>query len=748
MSLVHQYVVSCMVFAPLFFAVLSLFFPSGIAGHLAALAGSGLSLLASLHILWWSFLSASRPNLIQASDWIPQTGIRYIVGVDQISLIPVLLITSIVFLLLLKAPRKGTLRDRHETAFLLYLEGCFLGMLVSLDLALLSFFCQAVAPAVFLHSGQGASGDRIDPPARQAALFLAATTLLILMALSLGAAHKQQFGFRSFAFVDLYRLTTPLAHLFWPGCFLGLLLALPGIIRVLPRGKRCFFFQAGAVGALAVPGLLRFIAPLFSDPGFLQEAMALQPDPTLSAQTGPQPHPILPPGFAIPALALLSFAILMLSARGIRRKSLSFKIKVMAAGLIILAGMLLTATGNSLIQITGGFELVSIGASIIAIFWPGNRQSREGACKLFFTSSISIALVTTGLGILSSQITDPGSSALWSLLQGDQATVQGGGLASGAVALLISGLACQLALVPFHLWVPDAYEALPAAIVGLVETFIRLIMALTMIKASLILNSYDTGLCPAILEFLAWGSVFAGSVMALVQTSLKRFLAWTTIAQGGFLTIACCNTQLLNIPSPASVLYFGFSHCSASLLICAILASLEDQSKTNDQIDDLKGLSSTCPFRALALSTALISLAGISPTTGFFAKVLVACEALDKGMHLPVFVGMILTSLSALGPLRIIAAMYFSDTGKSLCHENPGLKGSFLPILLIPGLLGAGILLPGALVNQFSAEYSLIAQHLNYRRGFKSENSGITQPAKSPPEPAERSSRPITAPTE
>jgi NADH-quinone oxidoreductase subunit N len=340
---------------------------------------------------------------------------------------------------------------------------------------------------------------------------------------------------------------------------------------------------------------------------------------------------------------------------------LYFKMRFMPAGaftvLLMLAtlGSVVLISSSHFVSLFLGIELISIPLVVMAAY---DRRSRgiEAGFKYLVLSSVSSAVLLFGIALLYA-----GSGSL--LFGTTIASFQHlGALAPvhhiGA-ALLIAGLGFKLGLVPFHVWVPDVYEGAPAPVT---------IFAATMSKAAVItvlLRLFP----PPIIESdrflfilfaaLSIASMTFGNLLALRQQSVKRMLAYSTIAHNGYLLVAFLSDGLL---AQTAVLLYLFFTVVTNLAVFGIVSLLSGNDADADDMNGYTGLAWRRPGIALVLSVAILSLLGIPLTAGFIAKFSLVAAGMGS-MHLvPVLALVINTAVSAYYYLRVIMTM-FKDPG-------------------------------------------------------------------------------------
>ncbi len=379
-------------------------------------------------------------------------------------------------------------------------------------------------------------------------------------------------------------------------------------------------------------------------------------------------------------------------------KSKFFRGEILSLYSFCVAGMLVMVASSDIITLFVGLEIASICLYVLAGYTDPNRKSQEGAIKYFVLGSFGTALLLMGFALIYSAT---GLINLKDLVVqipklADHRWVQLGSI------FLVSGLAFKLAMAPFHLWAPDTYEASPTGITAFMATSVKVMMivfAFRLFSQGLI-GAFAVWL-PA-LVFLAMSSMIIGNMMALVQSSLKRMLAYSSIAHGGYMSLGLCalGTNSLELPL-SSVMFYLVSYSLVSLCAFGIIMWLESGVE-NLTLQDIQGLSTKHPWAALCLAASMFALAGMPPTGGFIAKLFVFKAALDSQLYSLVLVGALGSALSLFYYLRVIVKMYMTKPHATLSALSPK------PSLILACLLGTivvtvlllGTILPEALFQQ------------------------------------------------
>lgn len=326
---------------------------------------------------------------------------------------------------------------------------------------------------------------------------------------------------------------------------------------------------------------------------------------------------------------------------------------------LTLAGMMVMVSSVNLLTIFVGLEIFSLGTYALIGYVEPSRRSQEAAIKYFVLGSFAAALLLFGFAFI---YAGTGSLNLSTIAE-QLANSPTNNLVRIAAVFIIAGLSFKLALVPCHLWTPDAYQGAPTAITAFMATTAKAVVILLAIRL-LTLGITDIWL-PIVVVF-AGLSMIVGNMLALAQTSIKRLFAYSSIAHGGYLALALAaiakNPALNDVSYVGEVVgnlfYYIQAYCLMSLGAFAVIMSLAND---NLQIDDLAGLAKRHPFMSFALAAFALAFAGMPPTVGFFAKFLVFKSALTAELYTLVMIAVIGSGISFYYYLRIIVQMYFRE---------------------------------------------------------------------------------------
>jgi NADH-quinone oxidoreductase subunit N len=377
---------------------------------------------------------------------------------------------------------------------------------------------------------------------------------------------------------------------------------------------------------------------------------------------------------------------------------------------------MLVATGYDLVLLFLGLEMVSIPTYVVLYLGRRDASGQEATAKYFFLSILSSALLLYGFsflyGLAGGTRLDYLHKALSNLPHLSDATAAMYlKLAPLAMLLVFAGLGFRMTAVPFHFYAPDVYQGTSHPNAGLLSTLPKIagLLALVRIIVASMPGAELQGLGWRIALVMSVLTMTLGNVLALWQDNIRRLLAYSSIAHGGYMLIGVAvglATAASGEPSVSpkingigSALFYLAVYCLATIGAFAALNYLGSQDRQVDGVDELTGLGRTRPLAALALAVSMFSLAGVPPLAGFWGKFTLFTGALEVGGALrPWFValaviGVLNAAIAMAYYLRIIATMYFRAPVTTVKAE--GGPGTWLAMVVSTVLVLAAGICPG-----------------------------------------------------
>lgn len=325
-------------------------------------------------------------------------------------------------------------------------------------------------------------------------------------------------------------------------------------------------------------------------------------------------------------------------------------------GLMILvtAGMMLMTGAADLILVFVALETFSLGLYVLAAFRRTRLDSQEGALKYFLTGSFSSAFLLYGIALIYG---GTGTTRLSGISQ----VIAAGGpspFVPAGLALLLVGIGFKVAAVPFHMWTPDAYQGSPAPVAGFIASGSKIAGFAVLLRVLMAAFPQMVEGWRPVVGGIAILTMVIGSVVAIAQTNVKRMLAYSSIAHSGFILTA---VAAANDRGVSGSLFYLAAYTFVILGAFAVVYSVGGPGENRIHLEDYRGLWNKQPFATAILGLLLLSLAGIPPTAGFWAKVEVFSAAWEAGQYALVIVGVLCSAAAAFFYLRVIVLMVLEE---------------------------------------------------------------------------------------
>ncbi len=342
-------------------------------------------------------------------------------------------------------------------------------------------------------------------------------------------------------------------------------------------------------------------------------------------------------------------------------------------GLFAMLGIMVMISAYSLLTLYLGLEMLSLSLYGLVAIDRNSPIAAEAAMKYFVLGAIASGCLLYGVSILYGLT---GTVQLNELAEALSAAAEGSRLAAVVgMAFIIVGLAFKFGAVPFHMWLPDVYEGAPTSVTLFVSTVPKLA------AFALALRVIVDGLAPlavsgeAILGILAVLSLGIGNVLAIAQTNIKRMLGYSTISHVGFILLgfAAGNDAGVEAALFYTVIYMLMAAGAFGIVI--LLGRGDDEA---DQLDDLRGLNQRSPWFAGMMLLLMVSMIGVPPLAGFYAKWWVLSALIDADKMWLVLAGILFSVVGAFYYLRIIKLMYFDAPAAAVANLRPGADLRFI----------------------------------------------------------------------
>ncbi|MCD8306101.1 MAG: NADH-quinone oxidoreductase subunit N [Prevotella sp.] len=346
-----------------------------------------------------------------------------------------------------------------------------------------------------------------------------------------------------------------------------------------------------------------------------------------------------------------------------------------------LLGMdVMISSGNFLLFFLG-LEMASVPMACLVAFDKYRHQSAEAGAKYILVATFSSAVMLYGISLV--------YAATGTLYFDDVAAkIHLTPLSILALVFFFSGLGFKISLVPFHFWTADAYQGAPTTVTGYLSVVSKGAAAFTLMVILMKVFGHLTSAWVPMMDIVVVASIVLANIMAIRQTELKRFMAFSSISQAGYIMLAVVGHNALSV---SSLTFYILVYIVANLAVFSIIGVVEENNGGKTMIDDYNGFYSTNPRLALLMTLSLFSLAGIPPFAGMFSKFFVFMAALKAGgfwTYVVVFIALVNTVVSLYYYLLIVKAMYIktADTPlprfKSDCNTRLALFCCMAGVLL------------------------------------------------------------------
>ncbi len=348
-----------------------------------------------------------------------------------------------------------------------------------------------------------------------------------------------------------------------------------------------------------------------------------------------------------------------------------------------LLGMYFMISSGDFLMFYLGLELSTLPVAALAAYETSKRKSSEAGIKLILSAALASGISLFGISMLYATSGSIYFNDIVNTIAANYLTILG-------FVLFFTGLAFKISLVPFHFWTADVYEGAPISVASYLSViskgaavFILMILLFTVLKP--LMHIWEN-----ILYVVALATMFTGNLFALRQQNMKRFLAFSSIAQAGFILLGLITgTQL----GTATIVYFVMIYIFSNLAAFGVVQAISLKTG-KENMTDYEGLYRTNPNLSLVMMLALFSLAGIPPVAGFFGKFFLFTAAASKGYYLLVFLAVVNVTISLYYYLLVIRAMFLRKSD----HPIPFFKNKLYMrlglIITVIGILILGLYSP------------------------------------------------------
>ncbi|MEJ5301379.1 MAG: NADH-quinone oxidoreductase subunit N [Thermodesulforhabdaceae bacterium] len=371
--------------------------------------------------------------------------------------------------------------------------------------------------------------------------------------------------------------------------------------------------------------------------------------------------------------------------------------------LIVLSvvGMSFIATSYDLIMLVLGVEAMSLSVYILAGMFKHDEASAEASIKYFLLGAFSTAIMLLGIAFIYGTV---GTTNYNLIIENYNKYLHSGlqvGIFMLGVSAVLAGVLFKIAAVPFHMWTPDVYEGAPTSVTAFMISGVKAASFFMLLRVFLVALKVTVFNLVGIMVFISIITMTLGNIAALTQKSIKRMLAYSSIAHAGYMLIGFV---ALNKTGLAAIVFYLIAYALMNIGAFAVLVLLEEKGKN---LENVSGCGFLYPFLGLMMTIFMFSMVGLPPTGGFMGKFYIFKGALEAGYLWLVIIAVLNSAISAYFYLRVLVYMFFEkplDTGGVLQASSPAVTTA----LVITSL---GVLVLGIFPQYF---FELTTKYMTY----------------------------------
>lgn len=389
-------------------------------------------------------------------------------------------------------------------------------------------------------------------------------------------------------------------------------------------------------------------------------------------------------GDILKVFSFVMFGLIFTFAKHYLRSFGLFRSDFYTLSLFALLGIMLLISANSMLMIFLGLEMVTLATYALVAFNRKSGSGSEAAMKYFVLGAMASGMLLYGMSMIYGAT---GSLGLAEIAQAINSGSPNQTLLVFGLVFVVVGIGFKFGAVPFHMWIPDVYEGAPAPVVLIISSVPKLAaFAMTFRFLSIGLGDLHVE-WQGMLTVLAVLSIVVGNLAAIMQSNIKRMLAYSTISHMGFVFLGLLPNNAFGF---GASMYYVIVYALMSTAAFGIVVLLSERGVEGELLEDYKGLNQRNPFYAAIMAIVMFSFAGVPPFVGFFAKWMVIKAVLDAGMLWLAILAVVFAVIGAFYYLRVIKYMYFDEPD---VEKSVSVPVDFAAALTINGamILGLGI---------------------------------------------------------
>ena len=381
-------------------------------------------------------------------------------------------------------------------------------------------------------------------------------------------------------------------------------------------------------------------------------------------------------------LAIGTLIVFLQADTWLRRDDTEFKRgEFYVLTLSTLLGMYFMVSAGHFLMFFIGMELASVPMACLVAFDKYRHKSAEAGAKFILCALFASGLMLYGISFL--------YGTCGTLYFEDMASrLDGSALQILALVFFFSGLGFKISLVPFHLWTADTYQGAPTAVTSYLSVVSKGSAAFVLMAVLVKVFAPMVEQWQMIIYVVIILSITVANLFAIRQQNLKRFLAFSSISQAGYIMLAVISGTSFGM---TSLIYYVLVYLAANLAAFGVISAVEQNSGGKVNMSDYNGLYKTNPKLAVVMTLALFSLAGIPPFAGFFSKFFIFASAFEEGFHVLVFIALINTIVSLYYYILVVKAMFITPNDSPVAAFRSDCSTRISLVLCLAGILLLGI---------------------------------------------------------
>ncbi len=354
-------------------------------------------------------------------------------------------------------------------------------------------------------------------------------------------------------------------------------------------------------------------------------------------------------------IATIAVSLMLFYSRGYLVARGLFRGETLVLTLFALLGMMVMISAGSLLTLYLGLELLALCLYSMVAMHRTSKAASEAAMKYFVLGALASGMLLYGMSMIYGAT---GSLDIHRIARTILSGRGNGPILLFGLVFLVSGIAFKLGVVPYHMWVPDVYQGAPTPVTLLIGTAPKLAaFAFTLRLLAVALDGFQFD-WQGMLLVLSLSSMVLGNLVAIAQTNIKRMLAYSTIANMGFMLLGFVAADLAGY---SAAMFYVIVYVLTTLASFGMVMLLSREGFEADRIEDFRGLNQRSPWWAFIMLLVMFSLAGVPPTLGFYAKFTVIEAAVSAGFIWLAVAAVLASLVGAFYYLRIVKVMYFED---------------------------------------------------------------------------------------